>query len=105
MCIVYSSFLGHQTSLIAFFAQTAPSPRGPDEGFPIFGTKNLGGVVLAATGTCILFVMASPPRLTDSSSNSRSGDSADRQVACDSKPWQRRLGRPSNSLRAPACRW
>ena len=38
-------------------------------------------------------------------SNSRSGDSADRQVACDSKPWQRRLGRPSNSLRAPARRW
>ena len=46
MCIVYcySSFLGHQTSLIAFFAQTlAEAPT--DEGFPIFGTKNLGGVV------------------------------------------------------------
>ena len=43
MCIVYSSFLGHQTSLIAFFAQVSPRPR--DEGFPIFGTTNLGGVV------------------------------------------------------------
>ena len=52
-----------------------------------------------------LTLVASPPRLPDLLSNSRSGDSADRQVACDSKPWQRRLGRPSNSLRAPARRW
>ena len=34
MCIVYSSFLGHQTSLIAFFAQTlAEAPR---RGLPDF---------------------------------------------------------------------
>ena len=33
MCIVYSSFLGHQTSLIAFFAQVSPRPR---RGLPDF---------------------------------------------------------------------
>ena len=42
MCIVYSSFLGHQTSLIAFFAQTlAEAPtRLPD-----FWARRIGGVV------------------------------------------------------------
>ena len=50
MCIVYSSFLGHQTSLIAFFAQTLA--EAPTRASRFLARRILVAWSLAATGTC-----------------------------------------------------